>query len=64
MRRQDAIDQRPLKVRRGEIDAGREQREPRETDRLPAVEEGDTVFVAFAPEDAHLFDASSGERLA
>ena len=33
------------------------------TDRLPAVEEGDTVFVAFAPEDAHLFDASTGERL-
>jgi multiple sugar transport system ATP-binding protein len=34
------------------------------TDRLPAVEEGDTVFAAFAPEDAHLFDAVSGERLA
>jgi multiple sugar transport system ATP-binding protein len=34
------------------------------TDRLPAVEEGDTVFVAFAPEDAHLFDAVTGERLA
>jgi ABC-type sugar transport system ATPase subunit len=34
------------------------------TDRVPDVEEGDAVFVAFAPEDAHLFDAASGERLA
>ena len=41
-------DERPLKLK---------------TDKLPAVEEGDTVFVAFAPEDAHLFDAASGERL-
>ncbi len=28
------------------------------------VQEGDAVFVAFAPEDAHLFDATSGARLA
>ena len=34
------------------------------TDRVPAVAEGDRVFVAFAPESAHLFDAGSGQRLA
>jgi multiple sugar transport system ATP-binding protein len=34
------------------------------TDRVPDVEEGDAVFVAFAPEDAHLFDAATGARLA
>ena len=34
------------------------------TDRLPAVDEGELVFVAFAPQDAHLFDAGTGERLA
>ena len=34
------------------------------TERVPAVAEGDTVFLGFAPEDAHLFDAGSGQRLA
>jgi ABC-type sugar transport system ATPase subunit len=28
------------------------------------VREGESVFIAFAPEDAHLFDAASGARLA
>ncbi len=34
------------------------------TDRVPALREGEAVFVAFAPEDAHLFDAESGARIA
>ena len=34
------------------------------TDRAPALREGEAVFVAFAPEDAHLFDAESGARIA
>ena len=34
------------------------------TDRTPAVSEGDDVFIGFAPEDVHLFDAASGARLA
>ena len=34
------------------------------TDELEPVREGESVFVAFAPEDAHLFDAASGARLA
>jgi len=34
------------------------------TDRAPVLREGEPVFVAFAPEDAHLFDAESGARIA
>jgi multiple sugar transport system ATP-binding protein len=34
------------------------------TDRAPVLREGEAVFVAFAPEDAHLFDAESGARIA
>jgi multiple sugar transport system ATP-binding protein len=34
------------------------------TDHTPALREGEPVFVAFAPEDAHLFDAESGARIA
>jgi len=34
------------------------------TDRPPVLREGEPVFVAFAPEDAHLFDAESGARIA
>jgi len=34
------------------------------TDRAPVLREGEPVFVAFAPEDAHLFDAESGVRIA
>ena len=34
------------------------------SDEVEPVREGETVFVAFAPEDAHLFDAASGARLA
>jgi len=34
------------------------------TDEIEPVREGETVFVAFAPEDAHLFDAASGARVA
>ena len=34
------------------------------TDRAPVLREGEAVFVAFAPEDAHLFDAESGARVA
>jgi ABC-type sugar transport system ATPase subunit len=34
------------------------------TDRPPLLREGEAVYVAFAPEDAHLFDAESGTRLA
>ena len=33
------------------------------TDRPPMLREGEAVFVAFAPEDAHLFDAESGARI-
>ena len=33
-------------------------------ERAPVLREGEPVFVAFAPEDAHLFDAESGERIA
>jgi ABC-type sugar transport system ATPase subunit len=33
------------------------------TDRAPVLREGEAVFVAFAPEDAHLFDAESGARI-
>ena len=34
------------------------------SDHDEGVREGETVFVAFAPEDAHLFDPASGARLA
>jgi ABC-type sugar transport system ATPase subunit len=34
------------------------------TDRLPALREGDDAFVDFAPDRAHLFDATGGARLA
>jgi ABC-type sugar transport system ATPase subunit len=34
------------------------------SDDAEPVREGETVFVAFAPDDAHLFDAASGARLA
>ena len=34
------------------------------TDRVPVLREGEAVFVAFAPEDAHLFDSETGERIA
>jgi ABC-type sugar transport system ATPase subunit len=34
------------------------------SDDAEPVREGETVFVAFAPADAHLFDAASGARLA
>jgi multiple sugar transport system ATP-binding protein len=34
------------------------------SDEVQPVQEGEGVFVAFAPEDAHLFDAASGARLA
>jgi multiple sugar transport system ATP-binding protein len=34
------------------------------TDRPPLLREGEAVYVAFAPEDAHLFDAETGARLA
>jgi ABC-type sugar transport system ATPase subunit len=34
------------------------------TDRAPVLREGEAVFVAFAPEDAHLFDSTSGARIA
>jgi ABC-type sugar transport system ATPase subunit len=34
------------------------------TDRAPLLREGEAVFVAFAPEDAHLFDSTTGKRLA
>jgi ABC-type sugar transport system ATPase subunit len=34
------------------------------TDRPPALREGEAVFVAFAPEDAHLFDSTTGARIA
>jgi multiple sugar transport system ATP-binding protein len=33
------------------------------SDRLPAVQEGDDVFVGFAPDAAHLFDPNGGARL-
>jgi ABC-type sugar transport system ATPase subunit len=34
------------------------------TDEIEPVREGEAVFVAFAPEDAHLFDLASGARVA
>jgi ABC-type sugar transport system ATPase subunit len=33
------------------------------TDRRPAAREGDTVHVAFAPHDAHLFEPAGGARI-
>jgi ABC-type sugar transport system ATPase subunit len=33
------------------------------TARAPDLAEGETVHVGFAPESAHLFDATSGQRL-
>jgi ABC-type sugar transport system ATPase subunit len=33
------------------------------TDRLPLVQEGDHVHVAFAPAAAHIFDRQTGIRL-
>jgi multiple sugar transport system ATP-binding protein len=33
------------------------------TDRPPGLREGESVFIAFAPEDAHLFDSETGARV-
>ena len=33
------------------------------TERAPVLREGEAVFIAFAPEDAHLFDPTSGARI-